>query len=361
MKILLAGGGSGGPVSPVLAVATEIKKLKPKTHFLFVGTRTGPERQMVLDAGIKFDFIPAARWRRFFTFKNVVAPLIFIGGLIMSWLIIRRFRPDVIFSAGGFVAVPLAWMAWLHGAKVVIHQQDAKVGLANRLVSPIASEITTAFEQTAKQFYSGLGLPDRKIKPAADWVGNPVRQEILHVNLSLAKHFNLNEDLPVLLVLGGATGAKQINDLIAQAIPELVKSFQVVHQTGKEKNTNTFQHANYHVMEILPFDQYAYILNRADIVISRAGLSSITEFSALGKVAIIIPMPNTHQEVNALILSHTHSSLVLIRSQATSDNLIKAVNMIKFDPKLSDELKLNMRRLMPDDAAHKIAKKIIDL
>lgn len=361
MKILLAGGGSGGPVNPVLAVAAEIKKSKPRAHFLFVGTRQGPESKMVAEAGLDFESIPAARWRRYFTLKNIAAPFIFIAGLIKSVILVRKFRPDIMFSAGGFVAVPVAWTAWMMGAKVVIHQQDAQVGLANRLISPVASLITAAFQETAKQFYSGSGLPGRKIKVAAEWVGNPVRPEIMKPNSSAAKKFNLNEKVPVLLILGGATGATQINDLVAKTIPDFVKSFQVVHQTGLGKNTATFKHPDYHPVEILPFEMMASILQRADIVVSRAGLGTISELSALGKPSIIIPMPHTHQEVNALILLHTRSALTLIRSQITPELLIKAVNMIKFDPKLAQEFKDNIKQLMPPDAAKKIADKIINL
>jgi UDP-N-acetylglucosamine--N-acetylmuramyl-(pentapeptide) pyrophosphoryl-undecaprenol N-acetylglucosamine transferase len=359
MKILLAGGGSGGPVSPVLAVACEIKKLKPRTEFLFVGTRLGPERAMVSEVGIPFDHIPAARWRRFFTYKNLFAPFVFIAGLIKSVTIVRRFRPDVMFSAGGFVAVPVAWVCRFFGVKIIIHQQDAEIGLANKLISPFASQITAAFEQTAKEFYSGIGLPDRKLKPAAEWVGNPVRESLLKKNDSAVKYFKLNENLPILLVLGGATGAKQINDLVSESVASLVKSFQVIHVTGKAKNTVKFTDENYHAVELLSFEVYSSILNKADIVISRAGLSTIAELSALGKSSIIIPMPRTHQESNALILAHTRSALVLLREQTTSANFIKAINMIKFDPALTEELKNNISRLMPRDAAAKIAKIII--
>jgi len=358
MKVLLAGGGSGGPVSPVLAVAGEIKKIKPRTEFLFVGTRKGPERLMVEEVGIPFLSVPAARWRRFYTYKNLFAPFVFVVGFLKSIALVRKFRPDVMFSAGGFVAVPVAWACKLFGVRIIIHQQDAEIGLANRLISPFASQITAAFEQTAKQFYSGSGFSNGKLKPAAEWVGNPVRESLHRKNDSAIKFFNLTETLPILLILGGATGAKQINDLIDESVNQLVKNFQVVHVAGKGKNVSKFQHENYHLAELLSFDVYSSILQLADMVVSRAGLSTIAELSALGKASIIIPMPHTHQESNAMILAHTGSALVLMREQATSSNLIKGLNMIKFDPKLDRELKMNMLNLMPVDAARKIAQVI---
>lgn len=357
MKILLAGGGSGGSVSPILAVAQQIKNIRPKTEFLFIGTRRGPERPMVERAGIKFLTIPAARWRRFFSLKNILSPLVFVAGLVCAWRIVSKFRPDVVFSAGGFVAVPVAWVGKFFGARIVIHQQDACKGLANKLIGPVASEITTAFETTSKEFFSGSGLIG-KLQPAI-WVGNPVREDLLKKNPKIVLPFKLHANLPVLLVLGGATGALQINNLIAEILPRLVKIFQVIHQTGQGKKLSNFSDANYHPIEFLPFDQYAYLLQLSDIVVCRAGLSTIAELSALGKVAVVLPMPYTHQEDNAAILKFTKSALVMIRDQATAENLLKVLNTIKFDPVLVQQLKSNIVGLMPADAAMKLAEIVI--
>ncbi len=353
MKILLAGGGSGGPVSPVLAVAQQIQKLKPKTEFLFVGTRRGPERAMVEREQIKFVTIPAARWRRFWSIKNLAAPFVFLAGLIGAWRVVARFHPDVMFSAGGFVAVPVAWMARMFGTKIIIHQQDAQAGLANRLIAPFATQITTAFEATSQQFYSGSGLVGKLHPPI--WVGNPVREDLFKkdpVNLP----FILHKNLPILFVLGGATGALQINFLIGEILPSLVKSFQIIHQTGSGKGTPKFSHPNYHLVEILPFDQYAYLLQQAQIVLCRAGLSTIAELSALGKPAVVIPMPFSHQENNAAILKLTHSAAVLGFAQTNSQNLLKVITALNFDPAAVKELSVNISKLMPKDAATKLAE-----
>jgi|SRR3989344_1171453 len=354
MKILLAGGGSGGPVSPVLAVAAEIKKLKPRAEFLFVGTRKGPERQMVKDAGVKFMSVPAARWRRFFSVKNIFAPLVFLLGLIKSFYVVYKFRPDIMFSAGGFVAVPVAWAAWLFGAKVAIHQQDAEIGLANKLISPLADVITTALERTAKDFYSGSGIFGQ-LNPGAAWVGNPIRLEIFAKSNMAKQAFNLSEALPLLLILGGATGSAQINSLVEKILPELVKNYQVVHQTGRGKNSIKFQYPNYHAVELFPYPEYASLLFLSHAVIARAGLSTIGELSALGKPAIIIPMPHTHQEANAQILAQTQSAVVMVREHASPENLLKAATGLKFMPDVVKNLSENIFKLMPHDAAKKIA------
>ncbi len=359
MKIILAGGGSGGPVSPVLAVAGEIRKLKPRTEFLFVGTKRGPEKEMVAGAKIKFVSIPAARLRRFWTIKNLAAPFLFVAGLIKSYFIVRKFRPDVIFSAGGFAAVPVSWAGWALGAKVIIHQQDIRIGLANKLIAPFTTHITTAFEYTSKEFYSHSGLWKTKIVPRAEWVGNPVRAELLHSDARALKFFNLHDDLPLLLVLGGATGAAQINELLEGILPQLVQSFQVIHQTGAGKQKGSFKDSNYHPYELIPFPEYAAILKAAHSVVARAGLSTIAELSALGKAAIIIPMPKTHQEDNAKILVLASAAIVLMGEKLNSEILMQAINDLKFKPQLSELISKNMNALMPHNAAGGIAKIIL--
>ncbi len=360
MKIILAGGGSGGPVSPVLAVAGEIRKHKPHTEFLFIGTRSGPERAMVTAEKIKFVSIPAARLRRFWTIKNLMAPFVFIAGLVKSYLIVRKFQPDLIFSAGGFVAVPVSWMGRLLGAKVIIHQQDIRIGLANKLIAPLAAHITTAFEYTSKEFYSHSGLWKTKIVPRADWVGNPVRAGLLNPQAHALNFFKLHDSLPILLVLGGATGAAQINELLEEILPQLVQSFQVIHQTGTGKRKGNFSHPNYHPHELIPFPEYAAILKAAHIVITRAGLSTIAELSALGKAAIVIPMPRTHQEDNAKILVISSAAIVLMGQNLNSPVLLQAINDLKFKPQLGELISKNMQELMPHDAATAIAKIIFN-
>ncbi|MEJ0021044.1 MAG: UDP-N-acetylglucosamine--N-acetylmuramyl-(pentapeptide) pyrophosphoryl-undecaprenol N-acetylglucosamine transferase [Candidatus Doudnabacteria bacterium] len=358
MKILLAGGGSGGPVTPVLAVALEIRKLKPKTEFLFVGTKKGPERAMVEPTGIPFVSIPAARWRRFYSIKNLFAPFVLLSGFLHSLTIVRKFRPDVVFAAGSFVSVPVCWAAKLYGAKIAIHQQDARIGLANKLIAPVSDQITTAFEKTSKDFYSGSGL-GKNLKPAAQWIGNPVRPDLFSHAADAKKFFNLHEKLPVLLVLGGATGSAQINRLLGEILPDLVKAHQVVHQTGAGKNNLAFSDKNYHPFELIPFPEYAAILKLAHIVIARAGLSTIAELSALRKTAIIIPMPNTHQEDNARILEEAHAAVVLTGSEATVENLFRVVNGLKFNIKRTELLSKNISGLIPPDAAINLARIVI--
>src|SRR5262249_343372 len=156
MKILMVGGGSGGPVAPLLAVAEEIKKAHTKADFLFIGTAHGPEVDMVQRAGFTFTHITAGKFRRYFSWKNFVAPFLVLLGFLESLKIVKRFKPDCVFATGSFVQVPVLWAAWILKVPVVIHQQDVLLSLANKLCSWIAARVTVTFESSLNDFSNGL-------------------------------------------------------------------------------------------------------------------------------------------------------------------------------------------------------------
>jgi UDP-N-acetylglucosamine--N-acetylmuramyl-(pentapeptide) pyrophosphoryl-undecaprenol N-acetylglucosamine transferase len=359
-RIILAGGGSGGPVAPLLAVAAELKRLDPGIELLFVGTQAGPERQLVEAAGWRFRSIPAAKFRRYFSLANVTDIFVFVRSLFAARRVIREFKPTFVFGAGGYVAVPVSWMAWLAGVKVGLHQQDAHVGLANRLIKPVADLVTAALEQTAKDFLSSTGLLKSPLKPAAEWTGNPVRAEFFApANPKTRAKLGLDDSLPVLLAVGGATGASQINEVLAEALPELVKAHQVIHITGRGKAASSFKHPNYHPHEFLSEDM-PDAMKMSDMILSRAGLSTIAELSVLGKVAIIVPMPDTHQEFNAAILKERSAAVVLNSVEFNSTDLPRIINAVKFNPARQKALIKNISAIMPHDAASRIANLIIE-
>ena len=357
MKIILAGGGTGGPVIPLMAVAAQIKKMDPNAEFLFVGTKSGPERTLVENAGFKFVSIPVAKFRRYFSLRNFTDLFVFIMSYFKARSIVRAFKPDAVFSVGGFVAVPVIWAARSASVKVVIHQQDAQIGLANKLSAPMAHVITTAFESTAKDFFSGA-QPHHESARKIEWVGNPVREEFFDKSVEMPAILNLHKELPVLLVFGGATGAQHINDIVGQALPELVKSHQVIHVTGTGKSVD-FRHENYHPFEFLG-KEFPSALKLSDLVICRAGLSTIAELSVLGKIAVVVPMPKSHQEANAAILKDNSAAVVLNEEEFNPENLVRVVNSLKFNPKRRELLSANMSGIMPHDAAQRIAKLILE-
>lgn len=344
-RVILAGGGSGGPVVPLLAVAAELKKSDPDVEFLFVGTTSGPEQKLVQAAGIKFTSLKAAKLRRYFSLKNFSDIFVFFKSLFTAKRIISEFSPQVIFSAAGFVSLPLSWVGKIMGVKIVIHQQDALISLTNMLSAPVADSITAAFEDTAKE-----------MKRGAVWVGNPVRSEFFSpASPDAKKKFNLHDELPVLLITGGGTGADQINTVVAECLPELVKAHQVIHLTGAGKTASDLQHRDYHPYEFLS-NEMVDALKIADIVIARAGLSTLAELSALGKISVIVPMPDSHQEHNAKILKSKNAAVVLYKNEFNAEDLPRIINSVKFNAARQKTLSENMKNIMPHDAAKKIAE-----
>ena len=368
MKILLTGGGTAGSVSPLLAVAGQLRKEKMRkekggTVFLWLGTRMGPEVKMVKEYGIKFKPIFWGKMRRYFDLRNVVD---FFKIKLAFWqaiFIILKFKPDIILSAGSFVSVPVIWAGWLLGKKSLIHQQDVRPGLANKLMALFATRITVTFEESLKHF-------SRK---KAVWTGNPVREEILQGNSDRAvKRFGLERGVPVLLVTCGGTGSAVISKVVIDSMSELVKFCQIIHITagkmldvrckmsdGKNKTSNIKHptcNKRYHPVKFLNVNEMADAYAVADLVVSRGGLSSLTELSALGKPTIFIPLGETHQEDNAKYVLKKKAGLVIWERDLTVDTLIKLCKDILSDDKRGVVLSRNISQIMPSCGAEKIAK-----
>ncbi len=359
MRIILVGGGTGGSVSPLLAVAEEIKINHPKASFLFIGTKTGPERQMAEGSCMEFKSISAGKFRRYFSLANLASPFLVLGGFWQSVKILKEFKPDCVFGTGSFVQVPLIWAAKFLGIPSVIHQQDIVPSLANTLCQHAVSKITVTFEDSLTDFSSGLGLfYKKKKKDKIYWTGNPFRHRLAEaVKEKAIKSFGLKNDFPTLFVIGGGTGAAGINKILLESLPELTKTVQVIHATGKNKPSG-FKSENYHPFEFISNVGEAFAAS--DIVLSRAGLSTITELSNLKKISIIVPMPDSHQEMNALLMMQQNAAIVVPQNKLTPKRLVMIVRKLLFEPDLQKALKKNIGQIMPKDSGKKIASIITE-
>jgi len=357
MNIALVGGGTGGPVAPLLAVAQVLRNLHPKAGILFVGTKSGPERRMAKQVELEFISINAGKLRRYFSFKNLITPFLLIVGFIQSMYIIKAKKIDCIFGAGGYVQVPFIWAGWLLGVPSVIHQQDVTSSLANTLCQFPAKKITVTFEASAKHFLSGIGLFYHKTNTEKTEVtGNPVRPDLLSANRQEAlKYFQLSSDMPVLYVVGGGTGSLFINKLVSDALPRLKKAVQIIHSrgsAGRSKDKLASQ-SNYRAFDFIDRVDLAYAA--ADIVFCRAGLSTISELSLLKKTAVVVPLPGTHQELNAYFLDRNQAALVLPQEHLSADAFIYVIRKLLFKYEMQKTMQENISRIMPHNAAEKIA------
>ncbi len=345
-----------GPVTPLLAVNQELESASVRGGFklvrLWVGTRRGPEKNVIAFYGIPYRAIASAKLRRAMDVRNLFMPFFLFLGFIQGLIIILRFRPTIFISAGGFVSVPLAWAAWLLAVPIIIHQEDRAAGLANLLMAPASRMVTTAFYETAQSFPH----------PKTRCVGNPVRAEIREaakIDAQSAKDFfGFKMEKPVLLVLGGGTGAAALNDFVFAGKEELKKYFQVLHLTGigkgeAEKAPRT-REEDYRAFEFLSGVNMGLAYRAADLVVSRAGMGVISELSELGLPAVLAPIPETHQEVNAKYLEEKKAVLVLKQAELGAKTIPLLKNLFE-DKKLMAELRENIKKIFPRDAAHRLA------
>lgn len=353
MRILLTGGGTGGSVVPLLAITKEYKKQNPEVEFLFVGTKKGiPEKELVRIYNIPYQGIHCGKLRRYFDWRNFFDPILLWLGVIESFFIINKFKPNIILSAGSFVSVPVVWLGWVLRIPILIHQQDIVPGLANLIMAPFATKITVTFEKSLADF------PRKK----TILTGNPVRSEIMNGDKKGAiKKFGLEENLPTLLVVGGGTGAQKINEMIYQIIPELTKFCQVIHLTGKNKYLKSSAQYSatkrYHPYEFLTTEMAdAYAV--ADLVISRAGMGVLTELMALAKPAILIPIPDSHQEKNAQFFADKKAVYVLWQKYLTPQFLFEKIRELILNKGELDKLSQNIKKLFQPEATKKIIEEI---
>lgn len=345
-RILFAGGGTAGPVTPLLAVHNKMKELHTQYYYHWVGTKNGPERGLVAKQNIAFTSIATVKLDRFLSLRNLSMPFKFLFACIQAYRLLRNFHPDIIVSAGGFVSVPVIWMAKLMGIPSMIHQLDIRPGLANKLCAPFANTITVTFEQSLSAF------PSHK----AFLIGAPVRDDITQPS---THSIPVNDTKPVILVFGGGTGAKGINDLLLVAIDEILPYAQIIHITGAGK-FESLSRPGYHPYEFLK-EEMAEAYSKADLVISRSGIGTITELSRLKKAAIILPLPKSHQWDNAHFLIEKDAALVL--DQEKLNPLLFAEEIIKLlkNKEKCNLLSQNIGALYNPYATIQLVEKIEDI
>jgi UDP-N-acetylglucosamine--N-acetylmuramyl-(pentapeptide) pyrophosphoryl-undecaprenol N-acetylglucosamine transferase len=348
--VLLAGGGSGGSATPVLAVAQALKRRVPGVELLYVGTRDGPEASLAAAQGIPFVGVHAGKLRRYWDTRNITDPARVVAGIGESLVLARQFRPTHAFAAGGFGAVPPITAARVMGARTVIHQQDVRPGLANRLLVPFAHRITVSLESSLSHFPRGRTRV----------TGNPVREEILQADAATAyARLGLDASLPLILVTGGGTGALGLNRIVAAAAPTLVQEAQVVHLTGRGRGVpSTTASPRYRQIEFL-VEEMPHLLAAATLVVTRAGMGTLTELAALGKPGIVVPLPESHQWDNASAFAQLGAIELVDQRDLTPDGLAARVLALTADTARREQLGRALAHSMPKDAAERIASELV--
>lgn len=318
-KIILTGGGTAGHVTPNLALLPSLRKEEFEIHY--IGSYNGIERRLIEDAGIPYDGISSGKLRRYFDIKNFSDPLRVLKGYGQAKRLMKQYHPDIVFSKGGFVSVPVVLAAKHYKIPVIIHESDMTPGLANKICIPTAKKVCCNFPETLNY------LP----KDKAVLSGSPIREELLTGDrLSGLQYAGLSANRPVILVIGGSLGSVTVNHAVRSILPKLLSQFQVIHICGKgnldESLIGTSGYVQYEYVD----KPLRHLFAAADLIISRAGANSICEILALRKPNILIPLSAAasrgDQILNANSFAKQGFSTVLEEEVLTSDTLYQAVS-----------------------------------
>lgn len=317
-RIILTGGGTAGHVTPNIALLPRLRELEYDIHY--IGSYNGMEKNLIAKQNIPYHGISSGKLRRYFSLQNFTDPFRVLKGFGEANKLMKELKPDVIFSKGGFVSVPVVFAAKKNHVPVIIHESDMTPGLANKLSFSSASKICCNFPETLDT------LPEGK----AILTGSPIRQELLTGDREVAKKFcGFTSDKPVILVVGGSLGAVAVNDAVRRLLPELLKNFQVVHLCGKGKMDASLVGTEGYVQFEYIQEELRDLFALADIVISRAGANAICEILDLRKPNLLIPLSANSsrgdQILNARSFERQGFSKVLEEEEITDEVLLAAI------------------------------------
>ena len=320
-RIILTGGGTAGHVTPNMALMPEL--MKHGYDIQYIGSYDGMEKKLIEDMGIPYHGIASGKLRRYFSMKNFSDPFKVLKGISEAKKLMKELKPDVVFSKGGFVAVPVVMAASRAHIPVICHESDMTPGLANKLCIPVARKVCCNFPETLKS------LPAEK----SILTGSPIREELLHGNKEAARKLcGFHSDKPVLMIIGGSLGSAVINQSVREALPKLLDDFQIVHICGKDKIDNLLlKTPGYKQFEYVK-DDLKDIFAMADIVVSRAGANAICELLALKKPNLLIPLSagasRGDQILNARSFEAQGFSMVIDEDYLSPDLLVEKVHAL---------------------------------
>ena len=355
-RFIISGGGTGGHIYPAVAIANELKSRFPEAEFLFVGAKDKMEMQKVPQAGYAIKGLWISGIQRKLTLDNAMFPFKLVSSMWNSFRIIKSFKPDVVIGTGGFASGAVLKVASMLGIPTVIQEQNSYPGITNKLLAKKANKICVAYENLERFFPK-----DKMIL-----TGNPVRQDLINEasKSEAIAYFKLDANKKTLLVLGGSLGARRINQLIEKELQGLLsQKVQIIWQCGKLYLDDYSKYNSAQVQVVAFVERMDLVYAAADVVISRAGASSVSELCIVGKPVIFIPSPNVaedHQTKNAMALVNKDAAMFIKDSEASDKLLQMAVDTVKDEEKLNS-LSENIKGLGFTNSADVIADEIIKL
>lgn len=318
-KIIMTGGGSAGHVTPNLALIPKLKELDYEVQY--IGTKDGIERGIIKEENIKYHMISSGKLRRYFDLKNFTDPFKVIKGIFQCTSIMRKEKPNIVFSKGGFVSVPVVMAAHFCRIPVIAHESDITPGLANRIAAPYCDKVCVTFPESIKNIKGDKAV----------LTGTPIRQALLKGSRAEGlKICGFKGEKPVALIIGGSLGSKVINDEVRVILKDLLKTYDVIHICGKNNIDNSLLNLNGYKQFDYVSDELPHLMHAADIVISRAGANTIFELLALKKPNILIPLSKKSsrgdQILNAASFEKSGYSVVIQEEELKADFLQNKIN-----------------------------------
>ncbi|WP_419155367.1 undecaprenyldiphospho-muramoylpentapeptide beta-N-acetylglucosaminyltransferase [Weissella minor] len=360
MRIVVSGGGTGGHIYPALATVNRLKELEPDTQVLYIGGERGLEKEIVPKAGLDFKAIEIQGFDRSISLNNFKTVYLFLKGTSKARKMLNEFKPDIVVGTGGYVSGPVLYAAQLLHIPTVIHEQNSVVGVTNKFLARKADKVGVAFPDAVSAFKAGQ----------AEIVGNPRAQEVVQGKGEFDwASLGLDGQKPTVLIFGGSQGALKLNAAMVDAIEKLnTVSYQVIFATGqkrfdevqsslKEKNITPAQN-----VAVVPYiSNMPQLMPKVDLVVGRAGATSIAEQTALGKPMVLIPSPyvtNDHQTKNAQSLVDANAADMVTEKELTGATLFTSINQIMSDDNLRHSMADNSKALGVPDAADEFIKLI---
>ena len=309
------------------------------------------------EAGFRFLAIPAGKWRRYFDLRNLLDIFITIAGFFSAFVAIVTFWPDKVFIKGGYVGMPVGLAAWILRRSIIIHESDSVMGMANRVLFRFAKHVCVSFPVDAYP----PELEDKLI-----YTGVPIN-ELFYSRETGSLNMELIEDRPLVLIVGGSQGARAINNIVKNILPQLLEKYQVVHLSGNldydslKDLSERIGDKNYHLVDSLPNTQMASLMKKATMIISRAGATAISEIAAVEKPAILIPLrgsANNHQQCNAKYLAEKEAVLTVDQDKVDIDELLEAIQKI-INSDLGKRLAFNIATFAKPNATQKITELLL--
>lgn len=356
-KFIISGGGTGGHIYPAIAIANELKAQFPKAEILFVGAQDKMEMQKVPAAGYAIKGLWIAGIQRKLTLSNLMFPVKFISSLWKSRAIVKEFKPDVVIGTGGFASGAVVKVAASMGIPTVIQEQNSYPGITNKMLAKKAKSICVAYE----------GLDRFFDKNKISLTGNPVRQDLLSIDSKreeALRFFDLDTNKKTVVILGGSLGARRINQLVEKELEFFAKNqIQVIWQCGKFYFEEYKRHHSGQVQVNAFIERMDLLYAAADVIISRAGASSVSELAIVGKPVVFIPSPNVaedHQTKNAKSIADKNGAVLIKESDLETSFENEFLNIIS-NQSVAQKLSENIRSLAKPNATKEIVKQIIQL